>query len=288
MSSLGTTRAKPRPRAPRPRPGNQSSIPSISRWAQGHSQPSGPAQEWWRGHEAQAERSTRGTAHLPDQAGSGQDTRTHGRPPCRQNGAPTLRDPGAPCPGPALGPPPRARRGARLLGPPQGAAGRPQAEPPGRPHRGPPDRIRHLLRRHPGGRVRRRDHGHLGLRHLRDREVVRHRGEVRVARHSGDRGLRALPDRRQELDDPPPRRIRPDRSDPDVDQADAGRAGDAPRGSQHLGLRGQVGRRPHARLRGRWARVRLQSRSERDVTAMFPELAGMGEHLGNAGGRARR
>ena len=27
-------------------------------------------------------------------------------------------------------------------------------------------------------------------------------------------------------------------------------------------------------------RVRLQSRSERDVTAMFPELAGMGEHLG--------
>ena len=51
--------------------------------------------------------------------GSGQDTRTHGRPPCtaEHGAATTLRDPGAPCPGPALGPPPRARRGARLLGP---------------------------------------------------------------------------------------------------------------------------------------------------------------------------
>ena len=64
--------------------------------------------------------------------------------------------------------------------------------------------------------------------------------------------------------------------------------GALPEGRNTWAYQGRVGRRPHARLRGQWAPLRLQSRSERDVTTMFPELAGMGEHLGNAGGRARR
>ena len=55
-------------------------------------------------------------------------------------------------------------------------------------------------------------------------------------------------------------------------RADAGDLGRLPTDDSALGVRGQVGRLPHARLH-RVGRVRLQSSNLYDVTAKYPELA---------------
>ena len=138
----------------------------------------------------------------------------------------------------------------------QGPAAGPEEEPPGGAHRGPPDGVRHVLRRHPAGRVRRRGDVDLGPRHLRDPELDRPRGEVRPARAAGAGPVHAVQDDkgpRPELDDPPDGRPGP----PGLGgPAQAGRADDrgagraaAGRRGRPLGLRAEVGRRPRDRVR---------------------------------------
>ena len=73
---------------------------------------------------------------------------------------------------------------------------------PGRAHRGPSAGVRQLRGQHPEGGVRRRQGGHLGLRHLRDREVQRRRkrrSHRHAARQPNLRALRADSDQRQSV-----------------------------------------------------------------------------------------
>ena len=107
-------------------------------------------------------------------------------------------------PAPALGPAPRARRRARLVGGPQGHPGDPERNHLAVRDRGPPARVPRVRGRHPGGPVRRRHDEDLGPRHLR----VRRSGETRkvMVTFHGERvrrPLRPVPDPRRRLDDPP-------------------------------------------------------------------------------------
>ena len=70
---------------------------------------------------------------------------------------------------------------------PRGIPDTTASEPARRADRGPPAGVRGVLRHHPGRRVRRRRHDHLGRRHLRDREVVERRGHRPVQRTTGRR-----------------------------------------------------------------------------------------------------
>ena len=108
-----------------------------------------------------------GRTGLRAHAGAGPD----GRRRVRRRRAAALRRPGAPRPGPALGPAPRARRGAVVVG---GAEGHPDAEPPQPPggaNRGPPAPLPGLRGRHPRRPVRRGHDADLGPRHVRAREA---------------------------------------------------------------------------------------------------------------------
>jgi hypothetical protein len=83
-------------------------------------------------------------------------------PPSGGRGSAAVRRPAAPCTAAALGPAPRARRGARLVGP--CPAGIPR-DPPATTCGAHPRTIRSstsISRRHPRRRVRRRDHVDLG------------------------------------------------------------------------------------------------------------------------------
>ena len=123
---------------------------------------------------------------------------------------------------------------------------------------------------------------HLGPWHLRVHEMDRPGREGHLARQAGRGPLRPVPDRRQQLDDPPHR---------------PGPAG--------LGAASRA-RPPDARHArdelppddGKWAyefkwdgvravvyvdggRIRTLSRTDRDVTTSYPELRGLGEALGS-------
>ena len=91
-----------------------------------------------------------------------------GATPAPADAAP-VRDPGAPRDRAALGPAPRARRRARLVGAAEGHPARSAPEPARRPHRGPPAGVPGVRRRDPARRVRRRPDGHLGRGHVRRR-----------------------------------------------------------------------------------------------------------------------
>ena len=103
----------------------------------------------------------------------------------------------------ALGPAPRARGHARLVGDPEGHPGRPEAQQPRGPDRGPPARVPRLPRRDPGRQLRRRDDADLRPRHVRAAQVARQGGDGHLPRRARARQVRAVQDRRQELDDPP-------------------------------------------------------------------------------------
>ena len=167
---------------------------------------------------------------------------------------------------------------------PKGVPGPPGGEPAGGPHRGPPARVPRLPRRDPGRDLRRRDHGDLGLRHLRGREVPRRRGDRDACRASASSGRYvAVPDPRQELDDPPdgpagrPRRgAHAGRHRPD-----ARARGRAARRRLRLRLRDQVGRRARDRPRGRRARDAHRPQRHR----LHPPLPG-GPRAGRGAGLA--
>ena len=103
----------------------------------------------------------------------------------------------------ALGPAPRARGHARLVGGPEGHPGRSGQERPRRPDRGSPARVPRLPRRDPAGPLRRGDDEDLRPRHVRGAQVARQGGDGHLPRRARARQVRAVPDRRQELDDPP-------------------------------------------------------------------------------------
>jgi hypothetical protein len=139
---------------------------------------------------------------IPPQTRCGAHPRAgpRGRPAPRQRRP--FRGAGAPRQEPALGRPARAGRRAGVVGGPQGPADRARHRPARRAHRGPPDRVPGVQRRHPGGRVRRREHDDLGHRHVRDREVEPARGDRAAARAQGAGPLRVHP-HRQRLDPAP-------------------------------------------------------------------------------------
>ena len=168
------------------------------------------------------------------------------------------------------------------LGDPEGHPGRPQAQQPRGPDRGPPARVPRLPRRDPGRQLRRRDDEDLRPRHVRGPQVARQGGHGHVPRRARARQVRAVPDRRQELDDPPdgpaggPGRGSRCRSG----SSRCWRApGELPRG-RRLGVRDQVGRRARDRLRrGRPAR---SSRAATATTSRraTPSCASSGRALG--------
>ncbi len=154
-----------------------------------------------------------------------------------------VRDPGAPRPPAALGFPARTRRGAGVLGPAQGRAERPGRQPPGRAHRRSSAGVRPLRGGDPPGRVRCGRGHHLGPRQLRDAEVGAQRGEGHAARPAGHRGVRAVPDQGQPVDDPPGA-AGPARG---LASHARGDRGGAPRPGP-VGAGDEVGRRPGAGL----------------------------------------
>ena len=121
----------------------------------------------------------------------------------RRGGRIAVRRPRAPCAPTPLGPEARARWRARLVGAAARDPAGPEAQSTRRSHRGPSARVPLLRGRDPGGRVRRRDGHDLGPRHVRGREVSRGRGDLHPRRRTGPRALRAVRDRRRQLDDPP-------------------------------------------------------------------------------------
>ena len=139
---------------------------------------------------------------LPQETRFREDRRAQGQGWGRA-GLGALRRPGAPRSAPALGPAPRARGHAQVLG----AAARdprpPRREPAGRAYRGSPAGVPRVRGRHPQGRVRRRDDARVRSRHLRGREVPPQRGDRHLRRRAATRSLRAVSDPRAGLDDPP-------------------------------------------------------------------------------------
>ena len=132
-----------------------------------------------------------------------------------------------------------------------------------------------FARRHPAGPVRRRDDADLGPRHVRDAQVARQGGDGHVPRRARAGPLRPVPDRREELDDPP----------------DGSAAGSGPRAVARAGRRRcspapASSRRTTASGRTRSSgtacaaiayveggRLRLEARSGRDITAALPGAA---------------
>ena len=104
--------------------------------------------------------------------------------------------------------------------------------------------------RHPQGQLRRRHDEDLGQGHLRDREVPRRRGDGHLPRRAAAGQVRALPDRGQELDDPPHgparRTGRASRCRSKLVPMLA-QARDPPARRRRTRLRDQVGRHPGAR-----------------------------------------
>ncbi len=222
--------------------------------------------KWWQ---QQGE-----SRHLPDQAGSRKDARTHGHTGSQAFIRPALRDSGAPRAEPPLGSPARARRRTRILGAPQRAPRDPGEESPRCAHRGPSPRIRDIPGRDPTGRVRRWADDDLGFRSVRRGEVVGLRGQVRAPRHEGHGKLRALPDQGPRLDDPSARPLDPIRRLSHLRQAHACRCREAPGRQRGLGVRNQVGRSPRDPLRRRRAGAGPQpERSRRDRV-----VPGVGRH----------
>ncbi len=165
-----------------------------------------------------------------------------------------IRRPGAPRPGAALGLPLGARRRARVLGAPQGRPARPEAQPPGR------RRSRTTRSSTAGSPARSRgastaaatvsiwDSGTYETEKWSEREVM-----VVLHGDAGERPLRAVQDRREELDDPPhgsgPRR-RGSRCPSWCARCCAG-PGTCRAARRGLDHRVQVGRGAGDRLRGR-------------------------------------
>jgi hypothetical protein len=178
-----------------------------------------------------------------------------------------LRRARAPRPPLALGPAPRARRRARLVGDPERDPRRSQTQPQGGPRRGPSARL-HRLPRHDPGRIRRRRGDDLGQRHLHVREVAAAQSDRRLRRRATERPLRAVPRRqnREGLDDPPhgsaagrhrERAAGRRRADARAPLDDAERRGP-------MGVRDQVGRRARDRaLAARAPQIRHAQRQRR-------------------------
>ena len=217
---------------------------------------------------------------LPGQARLREDPGAQGARAQEDAGA-ALRRAGAQRPSPALGPAPRARRHARLLGAAARRPGAPGREPARGPDRGPPARLPRVRGRHPEGRVRRRHDEGLGQRHLRCGEVPRRRGDRDLRRRAPARPLRALPHARQGLAHPPhgpargpglPAHAGPARADARPQrQAALERAG--------LRLRGQVGRHPHDPLLG----PRPHHAAGPQLLRLHPALPGGARVLARAG-----
>ena len=157
---------------------------------------------------------------------------------------------------PALGPAPRARRRARLVGAPEGAAREPRATTalPSATEDHPLEYL-DFDGEIPRGRVRRRDDRDLGPRDLRLPEVGAAQGRGGAARRAARRPLRAVPDRQasraEGLDDPPhgPARRSRARADARAPRADArARRDRCPATTSSWALRDQVGRRARDRL----------------------------------------
>ena len=199
-----------------------------------------------------------------------------------------VRRPRASRPPAALGPAPRARRRPAVV---RAAARHPpgsEREPARGPHRGPPDRVPRLPRHDPEGRVRRRGDDDLGQRDLRAREGRGEQDRRPLRRRTRSRSLRALPDPRQGLDDPPhgpaPRGPRPDAGGDRAHEGDAGEAAERRRG---LGLRDQVGRRARDRLRAAGSPDAGEPQPARDHAAV-PGDRGDHPRAGGPPGGARR
>ena len=93
-----------------------------------------------------------------------------------------VRDPQAPGDAAALRRPARARRGAALVGGPEGPPDHQGRQTPGGPDRGPPARIREVRGHHPRGPLRSRRGAHLRRRLVRTGGVDRHEGLVPAPR----------------------------------------------------------------------------------------------------------
>ena len=174
------------------------------------------------------------------------------------------------------------------MGDPEGDPGRPEAQQPGRADRGSPARVPRLPRRDPRRPLRRGHDEDLRSRHLRGPQVARQGGHGHVPRRARARQVRAVPDRRQELDDPPdgPAGGPGPGVDARPDRADAGAYGRPP-GGRRLGVRDQVGRRARDRLRrGRAPEAREPQRQQRH--AALPRAARPRPGAGRARGDPRR
>ena len=170
-----------------------------------------------------------------------------------------LRHPAPPGEGAPLRPAPRARRRARQLGRAERHAARARPAAPRGARRRPSARVRGVRGRDPEGRVRRRDRGDLGPRHVRaaggeegrrpDVPARRRAPPGNVGPHPGA-SLRPG----EELAGPPQARrgrgAEPSRGDRPL-PADAGdaRQGAPPR--RRLAVRAEVGRLSRARVRAR-------------------------------------
>ena len=175
------------------------------------------------------------------------------------------------------------------MGGPEGHPGRPQAQQPRGPDRGPPARVPRLPRRDPGGQLRRRDDEDLRPRHLRGPQVARQGGDGHVPRRARARQVRAVPDGREELDDPP----HGPAGGPDAgaaaraDRADARPPGELPPDDGWAFEIKWDGVRAVALRRGR-AAAELESRNTDEHHAALPGAARAGPRARHARGGARR
>ena len=174
------------------------------------------------------------------------------------------------------------------MGDSQGHPDRSEAQQPRGAYRGPPARVPRLPRRDPGRALRRGDDADLRPRHLRAAQVARQRGDGHLPRRARPRPLRAVPHRRQELDDPPhgPAGGPGSGAAAGGDQADAGEHRQAAV-RRRLGVRDQVGRRARDRLRRRRP-VAAGEPQRREHHAALPGAARTRPRAGLARGSARR
>ena len=130
-----------------------------------------------------------------------------------------------------------------------------------------------LRGRHPARRVRRRQRHGLGPRNVRPGEVDRPRGQGRPARRARAGPLRPVPNRREELDDPPHERARePDwKPLPELIKPMLAVAGELPADAGWAFEMKWDGVRALSYVEG--GRVRAMSRNDRDITVSYPELA---------------
>ena len=129
----------------------------------------------------------------------------------------------------------------------------------------------------------------LGRGHVRRGEVPRRRGDRRAPRRARHRPLRAVPDRRQELDDPPdgPAGGPGPGAAAGRDHPDAGEASALPANTDDWAFEIKWdGVRALAYVQG--GRVRLHGRSGLDMTATYPEVRGARRRAGHGRVHARR